>query len=87
MKILNFLAANLFILWWCFAPIAIDGQKIISGPIQGHTTDTSATFWVLLKNASSFNLSLKGTPDNGTNFTINEDSLLRALYKLSLIHI
>ena len=81
MKILNFSAANLFILWWFFAPITIDGQKIISGPIQGHTTDTSAIFWVLLKNASSFNLSLKGAQDKGANFTINEDSLLGALYK------
>ena len=80
MKTLKFLAAKLFLFWWCLAPVSFMGQKIISGPIQGHTTDTSATFWVLLKNTSSVDLALKGTHMNGVNFTINEDSLLDALY-------
>ena len=31
-------------------------QKIIAGPIQGETTDSSVTFWVLVKNVTDLSV-------------------------------
>jgi alkaline phosphatase D len=79
MKILNFLtlSGSLFLLLYSARGVS---QKIISGPIQGHTTDTSAIFWVLTKNTSSFNI--KETFSSPSyNIVIKEDTICSAHLK------
>ena len=79
MRILNFLtlSCSLFLLLYsgaCFS------QKIVSGPIQGHTTDTSAVFWVLTKNNLSFNIK-ENFSSPSYNVVIKEDTMCSAHLK------
>ena len=73
MRILNFLtlSSSIFLLLYSGSFFS---QKIISGPVQGHTTDTSAVFWVLTKNTSSFNVR-ETFSSHSTNVVIKEDTM------------
>ena len=83
MRILNFLTLNfffvVFILFYFSTPL--NSQKILSGPIQGHTTDTSATFWLLTKKTSSLFLSAESSVGLINSFSIQEDSIVSTNFK------
>ena len=83
MRILNFLILKLFIVVFILFLFSktLNSQKILSGPLQGHTTDTSAIFWLLTKKTSSICLI---NPDSNSlinSFTINEDSVVSNCFK------
>ena len=63
MRILNSLI-NKHLLLACFLVSfsAFYSQKIISGPIQGNTTDSSATFWLLTKKNTSISIKTDDNP-------------------------
>ena len=81
MKILNsLLNKNLPLLFFSLCTLTISSQKIISGPLQGNTTDTSATLWVLTKDNSS--ISISSTYDSILlTSSITEDLFIRSSFK------
>ena len=81
MKILNsLLNKNLPLLFFSLCTLTISSQKIISGPLQGNTTDTSATLWVLTKDNSS--ISISSTCDSILlTSSITEDLFIRSSFK------
>ncbi len=56
-------------------------QKIIAGPIQGETTDSSTTFWVLVKNVKDFTVVDNNSMVKFTNTEIHEDTAVNNYYK------
>ena len=81
MKILNsLLNKNLPLLFFSLCTLTISSQKIISGPLQGNTTDTSATLWVLTKDNNS--ISISSTCDSILlTSSITEDLFIRSSFK------
>ena len=81
MKILNsLLNKNLLLLFFSLCTLTISSQKIISGPLLGNTTDTSATLWVLTKDNSS--ISISSTYDSILlTSSITEDLFIRSSFK------
>lgn len=56
-------------------------QKIIAGPIQGETTDSSVTFWVLVKNVTDLSVVDNNSEIKFKEVIIKEDTLVNKFYK------
>ena len=81
MRILNSLQnKHLFFILLFFSCTSLFSQKIVCGPVQGNTSDSSATFWLLTKKNSS--LSIK-TPSSSFihSSEIKEDTFVNSSFK------
>ena len=56
-------------------------QKIIAGPIQGETTDSSVTFWILVKNVTDLSIIDNNSMIKFNQVLIKEDSIVNKYYK------
>lgn len=56
-------------------------QKIIAGPIQGETTDSSVTFWILVKNVTDLSIIDNNSMVKFNKVLIREDSIVNKYYK------
>ena len=52
-----------------------------SGPIQGETTDSSVTFWVLVKNVTDLSVVDNNSEIKFKEVIIKEDTLVNKFYK------